>query len=500
MTQSCQFACSNIYARLYSSSRDSCLLLDPPIQRVYNYFLKSRRQNLGCGKGARVNMDANDKRKFALLSGQRVKETIVTFALFGVILAPFMSRLDSQSFHGDENYWLRSSKYFKLFFLDLDTRSREWGEYFAYDSMPVGRYIIGFVLSISGHKDKFKELGEMKEWDFSRDYRWNAAAGATPPKGVLYPARLAMAIFGCISCMLVYWLGKIALGLRFGVIATLLLAYNPLMLTCSRRAMVDAPLLCFLTANIVLMMFFYQYLQQKSLRRTFIFAAAIGVNIALAAGTKFNGCLTGVIFLAFCMLALILRFKRRHVSPRLKDGEEPWIIAASLIIAATLCILVFVGMNPYLYHQPLAGTFNMVKLKLVQSHSQQNWFSGAALPSLSQKIAFVFRRTLFPGDYVALGNIFKFPLVFILFISGLTMLLSAEVKYIRNHRRASLRSIILIWVAVTFGGTTTWIPLDWDRYYLPLVFCVVVISGYSISRITEKCLLAAERLMRRLRR
>jgi hypothetical protein len=124
-------------------------------------------------------------------------------------------------------------------------------------------------------------------------------------------------------------------------------------------------------------------------------------------------------------------------------------------------------------------------------HQLQIKFPELANFSLSQKIILVMRRTLTPGNYVILGNIFKMSVDLIIFLIGLGLLSYSEVKYFLEKRKLSYKSIILIWVMVTFIGIILWIPLDWDRYYLPVISCVTVITGYSLAIIIKrliKCL------------
>lgn len=97
----------------------------------------------------------------------------------------------------------------------------------------------------------------MKRWEFLKDYSWNVSHGRIPHKEILYVARLTMTIFGSLTCLLIYWIGRKMFGAKTGTISSLLFTYNLLMLLSSRRAMTDAPLLFFLTANIVLIMYFF---------------------------------------------------------------------------------------------------------------------------------------------------------------------------------------------------------------------------------------------------
>jgi hypothetical protein len=429
-----------------------------------------------------------------------LKEIAIGLILLCIILIPFIYKLESNRFHGDENHFFRYTKYFKLFFIDKDLNHELWKDPLAYDHPPVGKYVLGLSLFVFGYGDRIEELWNMNPWNFHKDYNWNVSQGALPPKDILYVGRLTMAILGGLTCFLIYWVGRTIFSIRVGIIAALLLAYNPLMLSCSKRAMFDAPLLFFMTINLMLIMFFYRsFLKGKHLR-TFSFAALIGIDIALAAGTKPNGGLAGIIFAMFCLLFALIKIgryrfsegKRKGMIAKLTADKEVKIILSSLMISGCIAILVFVGINPTLYHRPLKGSMKMVKYRMSVVNAQQKNF-GHAITSLSQKFNLVIKRTLIEKSYVTLGKIFKFPIDFGLFLLGLIILLYTEVKYLLKNNKPSLKSIMIVWIFITFAGIMAWIPLDWNRYYLPVVPCVVMMTGYGIDRMINKCWLIIKR-------
>ncbi len=247
----------------------------------------------------RTRKELSNHKSFNLL-----KDITVVIIILPIILMPFVWKLEFYDCYGDENYWLSTSKCFKLFFIDKDFHNWRLKKS---KIEPVGKYIIGLALSIAGYGDRIDELSRMKRWNSRKDYSWNLAHGRVPPKEILYIARLTMALFGSLTCMLIYWIGRMIFCVKAGIIASLLLAYNPLMWFCSRRAMTDAPLLFFLTANIILVIYFYQSLLKRKLLRTFVFTVLIGINIAIATGTKFNGGLAGLILAIFYILLVLIK-------------------------------------------------------------------------------------------------------------------------------------------------------------------------------------------------
>src|SRR4030042_127909 len=119
-----------------------------------------------------------------------LKEIVAVIVISYIISIPFLTNgsvlkylkklgisscpyLDFTQFHGDENYWLRNTKYFKLFYMDQAITSEEWKNFDAYDQPPVGKYIIGLALFVAGQKDKIQELQRMNNWNFGTSYTWN---------------------------------------------------------------------------------------------------------------------------------------------------------------------------------------------------------------------------------------------------------------------------------------------------------------------------------------
>jgi hypothetical protein len=443
-------------------------------------------------------VDLDLKNKITMKTKRKIfhllKEIAIGVILFTIVLMPFLSNLESQRFHGDENLWLHSTKYFKLFFIDRDFGNRQWKEWLAFDQPPVGKYILGFALLLAGYGGRMEELANMNLWDFSRNYKWNVSQGRIPPKEMLLVGRYAMAIMGSLACMLLYCIGKMIFNIRVGIMAALLLAFNPLMLLCSQRAMTDAPLIFFLTANTLFIMFFYNVFLKEKMRKAFFLAGLIGLNIALSTGTKLNGGLAAIVFAAFCIYLIIIKVwqyrSSKDVLPNtfatLKKDHQVKMILMSLLISIFISISVFIGLNPYLYHRPLKGPFVMLFHRMEVVKGQQKGI-GPAITSIGQKVHFVIQKTLIPGNYATLSSIFKIPIDLILFLIGLFILTYKEGKHLLKDRRPTCHSIIIIWAILTFVLIMAWIPLDWNRYYLPVVPCVAMVTGYGIDRMISKC-------------
>ena len=240
------------------------------------------------------------------------KKISINFFILCILLIPFINKIDAHPIHGDEIGWLLSTKFFTLFFIDHDISNEQWKKAFSYDQPPVGRYIIGFALTIAGYGNNLKELDNLT-WDYTKSEDWNKKYGTMPSDDILYVGRLTMALFGSFTCFLIYWIGKKIFEPRVGIIASLLLAFNPGILLWSPRVMTDALLLFFLTANLSLLIIFYKNFLKRNYKKTLFFAIAIGINTFLAAGTKLNGSLAGLIFTGFCIFILLIRILQQKL-------------------------------------------------------------------------------------------------------------------------------------------------------------------------------------------
>jgi hypothetical protein len=265
--------------------------------------------------------------------------------------------------------------------------------------------------------------------------------------------------------------------------------------------MPDAPLLLFMAANVILIIYFYRSLVTQRNLRTLILSAVIGVNCALAAGTKLNGGLSIFIVALFCVYLIAIKssfysYSNKNYFTRiaqvLKDREVKS-IASGLLIAFITTIAVFIGMTPCLYRQPVNGIVQMVDVRTEHVHIQRTNKWGTSLDTLTKKFNSVVRQMLFPKNYVILGTLFKIPIDCVLFLLGLVMLFYTEIKYIFCNAKPSLQSIILLWVVVTFTGITLWIPLNYARYYLPILPCIVIVEGYCIAKMYDMCALFIKR-------
>lgn len=384
---------------------------------------------------------------------------------------PFFLHLEREPLHVDENHCIWFSKIFKTIFFDRDITKAITQSNFVPNLAPI---LIGFSLRYTCSKSEIEQISKEPWW------QGGTPKITPPPQNILYSARFMMAIFASLSCLLIYFITRISFSIRAGVFASLLLAYNPLMLHYGRRAMTEAPSLFFSLAAILSMLLFYQAFFKEKFKGFFPITLSIGVYIGLACAAKFSGILTAVVFAILSLLLIVsesIKSKTEARNMRIK------IILLSPIVSFTIAFFVFVSFHPALYSSPIRNTIQMTKAAHSMSLYSQSQCPNAALKTSRQKFNCLFQRVFFPGNFVILGNIIKKPLDMWFFCFGLFLLLCNEIRVFLRIRNFSPAIVPILWVFVTFAGIGLWIPLDWDRYYITVISSIAIVLGYAFDRL-----------------
>lgn len=416
------------------------------------------------------------------------KKTIIICAkiiFICVIAYPFFTNISENTLNGDENSYLRSTRYFKLFFLERNFGHSLWQNIRAYDQPPIAKYIFGAGLLVMGEAHMYPLLAQLKDWNYEEDYDWNVKHGRVAPHYVGYLVRYVGALFGFATCLLLYWIGACAFNREVGVIAALLLAYNPLMLLCSKRITANPIINFFLLVGLVAIFLYEKNYRQQKKNRMIVCAGAIGLFVALATATKLNGGIILICFTCFTVYAIVenvlLRIgstedKLEHIKRNNARLVKNFILV--IVVGATF----FVLPNPYLYNNPLEKTFHMVDYRMRRAQKQQQLPSSAhqAITTWDNKIRLGYKRCLL-NDFIGLKDVKDVPVTAVLFFLGICMLLYSEVRYIKECHQSSPRVIIVIWTFCTIVGTLAWLPLDWHFYYLPMIPCVLLMVAHSMD-------------------
>ncbi len=188
---------------------------------------------------------------------------------------------------------------------------------------PLARDLIGIGRTIAG-------LPALPvDWDWSKSWDANQAAGALPGARLLLVARLSVAILFPFSLFFIFKSGQALGGSPLGWLAMLLLAANPLVLLHTRRAMAESGLIFTITL--------FLWALTRPVRPAWL----IAIPAALVFCSKQSA---GVLALVGLLFVLWQGWQQKHTFSR-------------QLLDATLFGLVFVALvgllNPFLWSNPI---------------------------------------------------------------------------------------------------------------------------------------------------
>ena len=196
--------------------------------------------------------------------------------------------------------------------------------------------------------------------------------------------------------------------------------------------------------------------------------------IAAAAGTKLNGALTGILFVAALLSAAMLgRFINRS------ESAPPF--RAKLILIAgcstALAVAIFVALNPYLYDAPISKSASILQVEGDWTLKQQI-DPGAPLWLGVQKFTAIAGQ-----DFVVPQSVFHLgamPCLFVAFAVGVAVVLIQILSALQRRELPVWALTILLWIGVYGFGIGWWIPVSWDRLSFPLAPFIAVVSAYGL--------------------
>jgi len=205
-----------------------------------------------------------------------------------------------------------------------------------YEHPPIGKYLIG--LSIVG----------------------------LSPFGIseIAAARLIMALLSVATCVLIFFIGRELYDWRTGLVAALMLAFDPIHLGQSRYALLDVPMLFFMVASTF---FFIRGTKLHDWQST-INLALSGITFGLAFGTKYIAFTLPIAFFGVLVSSFILKRKtnRELFFPKFRLlGYLCWVVFA---------IVIFVSLWPYLWSDPIGNLFSSYEFQAVRAIRKQKIF------------------------------------------------------------------------------------------------------------------------------
>jgi hypothetical protein len=410
----------------------------------------------------------------------------VVLAVSAVVL---LQAAETVPFHGDESEWISAGRYFRFVFLDHDLTSQVWREsWLNRDQPPVGRYIIGGIVWASGTDPA--RVNRTYAWE--RDYEANLREGRVPDRSVLLPVRRTMALIGSGSMALLYVAGRLVGGRVVGIVGAALATASPLLQSYFVQARTEA-LLAFFTALalVALLLFARRYQRDGTFGPV---AWTVGPLLGLALAIKLTAAVAIVGVCAYGGWAALARLRK---APR----ESSMLILWTAVTGLAAC-LVWVGVNPFLWPDPLGRTWSMLEQQQSIMVEQGTQFGNPVELTLPGRLLLMIERTFAENstpafDYGApsgsdplirptftdLPKLGGISVELVLAAIGLTVLVGRTVSAWRSGDRHGPESVLLWWLAAYWLGIGVNLSLDWPRYYVPTAFFGAILIGLGVQAI-----------------
>ena len=323
---------------------------------------------------------------------------------------------------------------------------------------PLGNVIVAAGLWLDGATPPAAPY----EYDWLHDERWNAERGQVPTPEVLQAGRRFVPLFAGAAVAAIFLLTAAAAGMPAGLVAAALFHWNPVVRLYGTRALADLPMMAFALWALWHLANRVGPAWRRAPSVLAVRAAMLGGLAGVASAIKQNGALM------ICVAAAT--FAAWAVARR-GTGIGRAALALAVVLATSYGL--YVAVNPVLYSAPITLSLAQVKAWNLKFMGHAKARPESALPSFAARVTGVGR--------VIAGN--RFATLPLPWLTGMLALggLVALVLRARQAGAWSVPAVLLVWAVVSVAVVTGWIPLDWDRYYLPVIAVVSVLAGAAIA-------------------
>jgi len=409
-------------------------------------------------------------------------------AFIGIASWIYLTGILAVPFHPDESTQIFMSGDFELFsqkpsalFWQANPTDEIRQRYRLLDP-PLTRIWIGFARWVTG------QPAMPADWDWSKTWQDNSAAGALPDPGLLQTARLAIGLFFPLTLFFAFRAGKSLGGDLTGWIAMFLTLGNALILLHTRRAMAEGAL--------VIGVFFSLWALTAWRKRLWLSA----IPLALAFNAKYSAAplvLAGIVAI-LCM-----------------SGEKPLPIRQRLIRLAGFLALfggITLLLNPFLWAHPFQALSAAVTARTdfmaAQSADYFSTDTPLAPSTLLQSLLAMTAQLFFtPPASAEVGNYLPQTQIFIdrylanplhsllrsfaggglqlgLVILGLVAVIRGVLSRVKFSQKQNL-TLFLFAVFLEFIFMLATTNVAFQRYYLVLVPMVILTSSLGINSLVS---------------
>jgi len=446
----------------------------------------------------------------------------VVAVLYALLLARFLylySTVDLIPGHVDEPIHIQNAYVYKLFFVDRDFSNKDWSNFISYDETPVGKYIFGFALHVINGKlvdspggqmdwhrhvitDWFKNpLITRQSFAHEQDAANNQSlidycdvllkqlrpVPATSLDGEDFRiCRMTVLLFGVLATgLLIMICFHISRNIIASMFAGLLFVTNHVTIPGFQQALIDSFWCFFVLLSLVLLFrLFLEIERRQAWRRIAMFAVLVGVSLSLALGTKLIAAYMAVTIALSFLANMLLIIREANSLGEALPTKDLLVRTGAFALIAISSGLVFILLNPFLYHDCISNG-------LVLFHHRRNIMEiqaavqFPAIHSILERLEAILRYGILLGYKVDgwLGGLFAVGYLCTLGI-GLKEIVQNAFNEL-SRRQIGPHALVLIWITTAFVMIGYTVNMQWERYFLPMVMCTVLVFGQGVATILK---------------
>ena len=401
-------------------------------------------------------------------------------------------------FHGDESTLVyMSGDYFHLFYEhDLDrvmySDTHDPAEqYLRVLNGSVGKMVMGVAEDLAGFTAK--DLNQ--QWGWGLGWDWNAMYGHIPSDRLLRVARLSSTVMLILSAWAIFGITRRVAGNRPAAwAASAIYVTTPAVLLNGRRAMFEGSFLCFTLLTVWVAVILARGQGNSNPQRWLVrWSLLLGLCGGLALASKHTAAVAvGAVFFALFTEPLV-RLSPTTIRQRLRQYNWRWL--ARYAGAGLVVIVVFLALNPVWWSDWPGMPARVLKMRRDLLNGQVAQFGG--YENAQERLVALVRNTFVDGpqyyespdwahfipDQIARydgrwfagrgGGVIWGSLLMIAFTSGLAAL--------GRRWREGVVWVVLAWLVATVVVLLLTVPLDWQRYYIPIQAVMAVVAGAGIG-------------------
>lgn len=395
-----------------------------------------------------------------LLLRQKTWVVILVCSISVFLGIVFVQKSYRVTYHLDEISWFFHTEFFDELFIHRSLDEKVWTSFESFDHPHLSQYIYGAYLSMFEPSYGLKRdelLIKYGRWGFY-DLHNADIIPRTEFHHYVTKLRELNVVITIASLLSIYILfHQVSKNILFSLLPVGILVYNLVFVVSMVRVTSDAHYLFFLVCAL---MSYVQYIHTEKKRYLYGFAILAGLSMS----AKLTGLMLIIGFIYYC-------FFRMFAKKSVNDIKE-----AGIVIG--LFFLVWIAVNPTLYFSPVRNSFIYFTHRGHIMDMHQKKFPEDALMTMPDKIAVSYCTLFAPQCNTTDVGGYTFPNLWI----NTTLLLAGIVKsFILYSKGDKKKRSTILFLASIFSAisiiTIVILPLNWDRYFLPLVVITTFIQS-----------------------